>query len=192
MRMLATIGAAVTALVFNVVAFAADLSPLTTADIQKFIATAPEAEALFNDLEDNGFNPDWEGQMMPKSGEDFRPFGKTTELLKTERPSDYASLTGIVKPKGFDDTPHWARIGDASILAYIAIKMEREDPQALAMASQLTPEMMAMIPPAQQAQLQGAMAIIEAIQGVPAADKAAMEPVYEDFENAFEGFDSSN
>lgn len=156
-------------------ASANDAAPLTDEKIRNFVATMPAVKTLARDLEASGKDKALEIDAMPKAGEPFRPYAKSVAALKEKHPAEHARLAAAVKPQGFS-ADGWAATGDRVVLAYIAEKAAKENPEALAHMQAMDPAMLAMMPPEMRAQMETAMAMMEAVKAAPAADRAAVRP----------------
>ncbi len=85
------------------------------------------------------------------------------------------ALTDIVEDSGFDSVQNWASVGDKVSAAMMAIEM-RKQPMDM---SQMTPEMIAMMPENMRAQIEGAMRLIKATENVPEEDITLVQANYE-------------
>lgn len=171
-------------------ASANDAAPLSDEKIRKFMATMPAVQALAGDLEASGKDKAFEIDAMPKAGEPFRPYGKSVEALKARHPDEHARLGAAVRPQGFT-ADSWAAVGDRVVLAYAAEKAAKENPVMLAQMQAMDPAMLAMVPPEMRAQMETAMAMMEAVKAAPAADRAAVRPHLAALDAMFDGEDGS-
>lgn len=98
----------------------------------------------------------------------LKMFSMPMARLKQMKPDIYADFDGMAKSCGMNSVKNFADIGDKVMAAYMARNMP---PEATAQLAQLTPEMMAMMPPAAR---QG-FAMMEVLENVPEADKNALD-----------------
>lgn len=169
----ATLAALVGFILWAVPALAADL---TTERASRFVETLKPVSELGQRLEAEGKNNSFSFDPMPKEGETFQPYTKAVEALAGHMPAHHAELKSIVKKQGF--TPaEWGETGDRVMMAYIAAKMEKEEPGAMAQLQAMDPAMLDMMPPQVKEQMANMMAMMKTVEAVPAADKAAIEPV---------------
>lgn len=85
-----------------------------------------------------------------------------------------SALEGLVDNAGFSSLSKWISLGDKVSAAMIALEMKKNPVDT----SEMTPEMLAMIPPEMRKQFEGAMRIMEAAKKVPADDIAIVEANY--------------
>ena len=162
-------------------ALAGDIS-LTSDNAKRFAETIPGVTALSEELKENGDDQIFQDDFEIKRGEEFKPYSVGLPKLKEAYPAAYKDLNKLVKAHKFSDAMQWAAVGDKAMLAYAATKLP---PEAAAMSSMMTPEMMAMLPDAQKAQFEKGMAIVEAVNSVSQADRDAIAPVVPLLDKAF-------
>jgi hypothetical protein len=160
-------------LVFINVAAALAASPLAGDQVARFVDTLEPVQGMADRLEKDGKTDVLKANQQPTLGKSFKPYSDGVAALKKTLPGEHAELAGIVKSHGFT-TEQWAAVGDRVILAYMAIKMEDEQPGAMAQMAQMDPAMLDMMPPEMRDQMAGAMAMMQAIQDVPEDDKTAV------------------
>lgn len=153
---------------------AADHEPLTDVKIRNFIASMEGVKALGQELEAAGKTQALEIEALPKAGEEFQPYTKSVAALKAKHPDDHRRLAALVKEHGFS-LDNWAETGDRVMVAYVAEKAAAR-PEGLAHAQAMDPAMLSMAPPEMRAQMEGVMAMMEAIKKAPAADRLALKP----------------
>ncbi len=170
-KLLAALGAF---FIFAGEVLAADHEPLTDAKIKNFIASMEGVKALGQELDAAGKTQALEIDALPKAGEEFRPYTKSVAALKAKHPDDHRRLAALVKEHGFS-VDSWAETGDRVMVAYVAEKAA-ERPESLAHAQAMDPAMLSMVPPEMRAQMEGVMAMMEAVKNAPAADRAALRP----------------
>lgn len=152
-------------------AIAADT--LQTRDVERFVSSIDDIDQFARDMENEGKDDVLAAEPI---GASFAPYTSSIEPMKNQYPADYQRLGSIVSTHGFSSVEEWASVGDSVMLTYIAMKMERENPEFSEMASQITPEMMAMMPPEAQAQMQQSLMLMDAISDVPASNKQVVGP----------------
>lgn len=161
---------------------------LVPARIEAYIASLPQVRQLGDELKAEGKQDFLAREIMPKAGQSFDPHQRGIRLLQQQEPGYFTRLEHSVKAQGFTSADSWARTGDQVVLAYGAVKVAAESPQMLALAAQVGPEqalLMQALPPAQRAQLEQAMVIVQAVSQVPAADRAAVKPYVAQLDRLF-------
>ncbi len=155
---------------------AADGAPLTTDQAKRFVASLPTVEVLGDQLDVEGKIDNLQIDTRPKAGEIFKPYSNAVVALKEKYPSDHTKLANKVKTHGFS-TAEWGRVGDRVMVAYLALKMQDEDPDSMAMMAGMDKSMLDMVPPEMRAQLEGTFAMMETIKNAPDEDKAVVASV---------------
>ncbi len=153
-------------------------APLKEADVVRFVGTLDDVAAFGDKLEAAGKDDLLNRQDQPTDGAPFAPYSTGLAELKTQYPADHAELAGILKTHGFAPD-EWSALGDRVIIAYIALKIAEENPEALEMADQmaaLDPAMLAQMPPQMKAQMDRMAAMVETVRRAPDADKKAVAP----------------
>jgi hypothetical protein len=102
-------------------------------------------------------------------------------VLKAKYPADYSRLDAAVKPQGFSAID-WGAAGDRVMVAYMALKMENENPQAMAQMQAMDPAMLDMMPPEMKVQMMQAQAMMATIANASAEDKKAVAEVENDLD----------
>jgi hypothetical protein len=164
-------------------AAAADTA-LTPETAKRFVASLDAMETLGKEFEADGKTDKLKIDIEPKAGEPFKPFSTTVTALKTQYPADYAKLQTAVKSHGFS-AEDWSVAGDQVMVAYVALKMEEENPQAMAQMHQMhamDKSVLDQMPPEMKAQMTRAMAMMDAVHNVSAQDKAAVATVKKDLD----------
>lgn len=161
-------------------AFAAD-GALTVDAAKRFVASLDSVKTLAEDFEESGKAEALQFDAMPKAGEPFKPYSKSIAALKDKYPADYSKLQSSVKPHGFN-AEEWGAVGDRVMVAYLARKMEKENPDAMAQMAQMDPNMLNMMPPEMKAQVMQAKAMLEAVAAAPAEDKKAVAEVEDELD----------
>jgi len=156
------------------IASAADKA-LTEDEARRFIASLADIDTLAKTLEEAG-DPALEIDTQPKPGENFSPYGRMIPVLKENHQSVHKRLSAAVKPHGFS-TEEWGSVGDRLIIAYMAVKMEEENPGAVAQMKAMDKSMLEMLPQAQRDQFASAIAMAETVENAPAADKEIAKKV---------------
>ena len=161
-------------------AFAGD-APLSVDAAKRFVASLESVKSLGEAREAEGKTKQLQFEMMPKAGEAFRPYSNSVAALKTQYPADYAKLRAAVKPHGFG-AEEWGGVGDRVMVAYLARKMEKENPGAMAEMQSIDPSMLEMMPPEMKQQMLQAQAMMEAISAASPQDKKVVAQVEDDLE----------
>lgn len=149
---------------------------LTADQAQRFVDSLPALDALGESLEADGKMEELRIDATPQAGKEFKPYSQAVEGLKAKYPADYAKLNKAVKPHGFS-AREWGGVGDRVITAYLALKMEEENPGAMAQMQAMDKSMLDQMPPQMKAQFQQAMVMMETIENASPEDKAAVETV---------------
>ncbi len=157
-------------------ASAADQKPLTENQAKRFVASLESVDAMRDRLDAEGKIDNIEIATKPKAGEAFKPYSKAVTALKDKYPADHARLAKIVKTHGFS-AKDWGDAGDRVMIAYMALKMQDEDPRTLQVVQTMDKSMLDMVPPEMRAQLESTFAMMEAVKNVPEADKIAVASV---------------
>ncbi len=150
--------------------------PLTENQAKRFVASLDSVDAMRDKLEAEGKIDNINIATKPEAGEAFRPYSKAVTALKDKYPADHARLAKIVKPHGFS-AKDWGATGDRVMVAYMALKMQEEDPRTMQMMETMDKSMLDMVPPEMRAQLESTFAMMEAVKNVSEADKIAVAPV---------------
>ena len=136
----------------------------TLAPIQAF-GDALEKEGKFNVLVGGGATIDGV----------FKPYSAGVAALKTMLPGELGRLAAVVKPHGF--TPEqWGAVGDRVMAAYMALRIEREQPGALAQIELLDLTGVENMPADARKQMTDYNAMMKAVKSAPEADKKAVAP----------------
>jgi hypothetical protein len=166
-------------------AMAADVA-LTEALIKQFMATMPDIQAFSTGMEKSGKGAALEEAFKANAanaGSNLTPYSAGIASLKEKFPADYAQLAGIVGKHGFSSAESWADTGNEVIKSYMALKMENMGPAATAMMQNMSPDMLAKLPPEARAQVEKSKKMMDEAAAVPAAEKEAMRPHMSEFEN---------
>lgn len=161
-------------------ALAAD-APLTVDSARRFVASLDSVKTLGEEFEAEGKTDTLEIDAMPKAGEPFQPYSKSVAALKQQYPGDYAKLNTAVKKHGFA-AEEWGAVGDRVMVAYLARKMEKENPQAMAQMQAMDPSMLEMLPPEMKAQMAQAQAMMQTVAAASPADKKVVAEVEADLD----------
>ncbi|MEM9618597.1 MAG: hypothetical protein AAF936_11610 [Pseudomonadota bacterium] len=179
------IAGAVGALIIITGALAGEDKPLTEDQAKRFVATLAAVEALGDQLRDDGKIENLQIAQQPIAGEPFKPYSTAVTILKEKHPGDHAKLANTVEEHGFSTT-EWGSVGDRVMVAYLAVKMQEEDPRSLEMMEGMDKSMMDMVPPEMRAQLESTFAMMETVKNAPEADKMAVMAVKDDLDNYME------
>lgn len=147
--------------------------PLTEDQAKRFVTTLPAVQALGEEMNADGKIGKMQVDLQPKAGEPFTPYTTAIAALKKKYPADHARLAGAVKPYGFN-AAEWASIGDKVMIAYLAVKMQEEDPRSMAMMEGMDSSMLDMMPPEMRDQMQSAFAMLETVRNTPDEDRKAV------------------
>lgn len=161
-------------------ALAQTATPLTADEATRFVASLEETHAFGDALEKSG-RADTLDIGAPRPGEGFKPYSSAVKALKEQQPADHARLAAIVKPHGFT-AESWGAVGDKVVIAYLAEKMERENPDAMKEMQAMDPAMLEQVPPEMKAQILGAMALVEAANNAPENDRETVRPLMDELD----------
>lgn len=93
--------------IFLGLAHIAHSEPLTPKQVERFIASMPELNALGEKHEDD----------KPRQIDRARPLGSSLELMGSQSAA-YADLAQLASHHGFSSAEHWADVGDRTMRAY--------------------------------------------------------------------------
>lgn len=145
-------------------------SDLSTAQARSFAACLPQFNEAGEKLEKSGalkiINDEMDGLRI-KEGK-LRIYSAPMARLKDVMPSVYSEFNDLAKACGMGSVSNFADIGDRVMAAYLARQMP---PGTAEQLKALTPEMMAMMPPAAK---QG-FEMVRALENVSEADKNALD-----------------
>ena len=165
----------ISSLFFTFAALAGD-GPLTEDQAKRFVASLTSVEALGDALEAEGKIENLQIDSQPKAGEAFQPYSRAVAALAKKYPADHDKLAKALKPHGFS-ADNWGSVGDRVMIAYLAVKMQEDDPQAMQMMDGMDASMLEMMPPEMRAQMEGVFAMMETVKNAPAEDKEAISAV---------------
>lgn len=163
---------------------------LTEDQAKRFVETLPALEKMSDELEANGKIEALQIESTPKAGEEFKPYSKAVAVLKKAHPSEHARLEKITKPHGFT-AEEWGNVGDRVMIAYMALRMEEEDPRSIQMMEQMDHSMIEMMPPEMKAQMEGVFAMMETIKNAPEADRKVVTSVKPELDAYMEASEKS-
>ena len=166
-------------------AIAADDKPLTEDQAKRFVATLAAVDALGDSLEAEGKIENLQIEQRPTAGESFLPYSNAVAALKEKYPADHAKLAAAVDGHGFSTT-QWGHVGDRVMVAYLALRMQEDDPDSMEMMAGMDKSMLEMVPPELRAQLESTFAMMETVQNAPEADKQAVAVVKDDLDKFME------
>ena len=161
-------------------AFAGEAA-LTADTAKRFVASLSSVESLGKELEAEGKTDEMRFDADPKAGEEFKPYSKAVVALKAKYPSDYGRLSKAVKPHGFS-AEEWGGAGDKVMIAYMALKMEKENPQAMAQMQAMDPNMLDMMPPEVKAQFEKMKVMMDTVAAASPEDKKAVAEVEDELD----------
>ena len=152
-------------------------SPLSSEQVTHFVETLAPIQTFGDALEKEGKLNVLIGGGASANGE-FKPYSTGVDALKKQFPADFRRLAGVVKPHGF--TPEeWGETGDRVMAAYMALRIERDEPGALDRIEPVDLEELKKMPPELQIQMRDYMAMMEAVKKAPSADRTAVLPSME-------------
>lgn len=154
-------------------AYAVDLSKSNINDYLKSIeqlqnSDSKEIRALENSLKNNQnfkFDTDKDGKIRV-----------VTHMLSQINDDQESVLLDIVEDSGFSSLSQWADVADRVTAAMLAVEMKK-NPMDMDM-SELTPEMLEMMPPAAKEQMQAVLRVVKAVEKVPAEDIEIVQANY--------------
>ncbi|WP_411819351.1 hypothetical protein ABFZ85_10725 [Hyphococcus formosus] len=155
-------------------AFAGDA--LTEDQAKRFVESLDSVNGFGDELEASGKTDRLAIDTQPKAGEKFMPYTKAISALKTNYPADYGRFAQLIKPHGFN-ADEWSGVGDRVMIAYLALHMQQEDPQAMAMLKQMDRSMLDNLPPELKSQMEASLVLVEAVQNAPQADMKVVSTV---------------
>jgi hypothetical protein len=179
--MMKTVFAALAATFLAIGAAHAGDGALTEDQAKRFVKTLPALDEFGKELEKKEEAGKINFDAQPKAGEPFKPYSNAVKILKAESPADHQRLASLVKPHGFSAT-QWGDVGDRVMIAYMALKMQEEDPRTMQMMEGMDKSMMDMMPPEMKAQMEAAFAMMETVKNAPEADKQAVSSVKADLD----------
>jgi len=144
-------------------------APLAEEEVRRFLATLPGLEELGERHADSGLN---DQEIDPEGG--FDPM--SAALTQIRGHEAYPEFQGVLQAEGFRDEERWAEVGDRTLRAYMAFKMNQEHPGMLdelrgALAQMENEPGMSSEQRAAMMQMMGPMlAIARSIDDVPPAD----------------------
>lgn len=98
--------------------------------MRHFVETLAPVQAFGDSLEKEGKLNVLVGGGATVDGA-FEPYSASVAALKAQWPTDFSRLEAVVNPHGF--TPEeWGAVGDRMMAAYMALRIERDEPGALA------------------------------------------------------------
>ena len=156
-------------------------APLTVDTAKRFVASLDSVKTVGEEIYAQGIAEEVQLDLEPKAGEPFKPYTKSVIGLKAKYPAEYSKLQTAVKPHGFSPE-EWGAVGDRVMVAYLARKMEKENPDALAQMQAMDPSMLEMMPPEIKAQIMQAKAMMDAVAAAPAEDKKVVAEIEDDLD----------
>jgi len=165
------------AIVMAIIPGGAQAANLTQDKVGKFVTAIPDVEVFSESMRKSGKDKQLEEAVKPEKNETkFTPYTKGVALMKTKFPEDYKSLSDISKKSGFSSAEDWASTGDNVMMAYMANKIEAQNPNALKEIKDITPEMKAKMAPPMVAQMERAIKMMKIVSATPVEDRAAVKP----------------
>ena len=167
---------AIIALIVPGASIAQAAQSLSPDQVEKFVSSMDDVQVLSDAMKKDGKN-EVIGKKIgePKEGDEFTPYSRAVDVLKTEFPVDYKELGEVVAKHGFKSQEEWATTGDNVMAAYISSKIDPEAEKKMAAAqAQMTPEMVAKMPPEAVARMKQGMAMMATLKKVPAENREAV------------------
>lgn len=164
----------------NPPAFAADRDAALTEDAaRRFVDSLEDIDPIADEI---NANPEFEAAFdpVPALGKPFAPYTTGLAVMKDQMPDLHQRVTAIAKKHGFKPA-QWASAGDKVLLAYLATEVDGQQ-MDMAEIKAMDPAMLDQAPPQMRAQIERIFAMIEAVENVPDADKAAIRPVMQQLE----------
>lgn len=143
---------------------------LSDQQAEDFIGSLEEVNAYTESLGEELREGILEEDIMPRLGEPFAPFTRSTAYLREEHADVHERMGEIVEGHGFPSLEEWATTGDQVALAYMALRMEGQDMPAV------TPDMLEQVPEAMRPQMESVLAMMETVRQVPPEDVEAIRP----------------
>lgn len=117
----------------------------------------------------------------PMVDQEFKPYTSAITALKEKHPADHARLGNMLKPHGFA-ADEWAGVGDRVVIAWMALKMDEENPGAIAQMEAMDESMLDMMPENMKEQFQRARIMVETVKNASPEDKAVVATVKDDLD----------
>ncbi len=164
-------------------ASAAKTENLTDKDVKQFVSAIEDVENFADELKKEGKDKALEAAVEPVEGDKaFTPYGNGVDLLKEKFPDDYKELNGIVGKHGFKTPEKWASSGDQVMHAYMAVKIEEQNPEAFKQIKEITPEMREKLPPQAIQQLERAQAMMKLVKSSPEQNRKVVKAHMKDID----------
>ena len=161
--------------------------PLAAEDVRAFVAALPEAGAWGEEHRQRFVRP------QPADGDDTgahiaTPFTSAVEAIRAQGEAE--ELEAIVRRHGFTGLDHWGQVGDRLMRAYLALRIDAEQPlvrQQMQEARERVQASVNLSAERKQQMLTMMDSAVETMRMVeaPEADKAAVRPHLEALERAF-------
>lgn len=156
----------------------------TPQDVKNFIKVSEQLDGLEDrypdaDLGINTNDPSAFSQMIDENG-NLIAYQRIMKNMP-EGPARQEVITAI-KGNGFPSTDKFTKIADSIIMAYMSIELGKQDMNGM---DQMTPEMLAMMPPSVQEQMGPVIKLMSAAKNVPQEDKDTLAPHLADLEAVF-------
>jgi len=149
-------------------------TPLSTEQVRHFVESLEPVQAFGDTLDKEGKLNALVGDGATVDGE-FKPYSSGVITLKSKFPSDFSRLSAVVKTHGF--TPEeWGATGDRVMAAYMALRIERDEPAGLAALEPVDAAQIEKAPPAMRQQMLDYAAMMDAVKKAPAEDKKVVLP----------------
>ena len=158
-----------------------DASPLTLDQAERFVATLPAVNALGASFEEEGKIEQLKIQNTPVPEKKFAPYSNAVSVMAEKYPDDLDRLNSVIAGQDFNAT-EWSHVGDRVMIAYLALKMEENDPDTMAMMEGFDESMLEMMPPEMHDQLAHTFVMMETVKNAPEADKLVVADIKDDLD----------
>lgn len=167
-------------------AFAAE--PLTRAEVESFVGVARDLKALEEKHPDTDIDLGFEDgdaqsiidTLFDDSGK-IQVMGVLMDALEGHDEIKREVDASIAK-NGFETPLEFISVGDRVVLAIVRSELNASDLASMKMATQMTSEQMAFLPPEIQAMMSKMKPFAEALEGVPSSDVALVTEYRSDLE----------
>lgn len=169
---------------------AASIAPLTANEVAQFVASLDDVRPLGEALLGAGKASALALDRLPSRWRSYTVYGDAVAKLHRKFPADYNSLAGLVAPRGYSPES-WARTGDRVLVAYLAGKLEAQNPGILDRIKQqyaaMNPNAQALMPAVQNDLETASERLVTTFGAEPAGDVDAVAPYSDVFAAKFTG-----
>ncbi len=168
---------AVSVFAINVFSIEARAEKLSGEDVTKFVKALPDIQTFTEKLQKEGKDKVLNVAVQPTPGDkNYSPYVKGTEVMKEKLPGEYKELGDIAGKHGFKSQEDWAKAGDSVMLAYMAVKLDAENPGALKNIKAIPEDQKAKMDAPMRARLEQTVTMLEIFTSAPESDRAAVKP----------------